>query len=156
MCVLAKVLGNSPLILEKIEEKIPNGKEVDFKFSSETGFELVEVSNIHLDYEKINDETDLERFIEIRSRAKLNDKYTGISDELLHKVNLTQVLWGKIINLETCFSYFLKERPYKGLLSPLMIVAQLADSYNNPTYQFITVAEYIRKYIEYCATTDKK
>jgi hypothetical protein len=155
ICILAKILGNSNWHLINFEYPLPNGKSIDYEFSSYDSSHLVEVSNVHFKAEKIASRQDLETFFSSRAEKKVNHKLKNIALDSGIMVTFAEVIWGDLIELNPYIDYFKERNLYNGLLAPLMFVGQVTDPTNGMIiYGFFTAVEYLEKYQRYIASQD--
>ena len=113
IAVLNNLIKSKIYRLETIEEKLSNGKAIDFKLrmtESETTH-LIEVLNIHLDFKKIDPNPVLiEKFLRDRIAAKILDKTKNLL--VYPGLILIPVLWGESKALKI-YNDFYKRTPLK-------------------------------------------
>ncbi|RZK44672.1 MAG: hypothetical protein EOO61_02950 [Hymenobacter sp.] len=97
--------GNYQLV--SLEDKMPNGKFVDFKLKQvgQDKFLLVEVVNIHLDSSKVVDDAEAirKRLMHKLSR-KIEDKRTGLDNNV--QFHLIPVVWGDWQDIKIYSEFF--------------------------------------------------
>jgi hypothetical protein len=148
LCVCAKFVGSGAATLVAVEERMSNGKSLDFKFEVEGVEYYVEVESIEVDASKLHSVEDVKTFLERRAIGKFSEKI-GSLEKPSSPINLTQVLWGRIADLSPFAEYFTTQDTYRGIWSPLMIVAELTDTRTGgPIYEFLMVRDYLEKVIE--------
>ena len=118
--VLNNLIKSKIYRLEKVEEKLPNKKTIDFKLKciADGSFKLVEIVNIHLDSSKVNSEENLiKTFLEGRLSKKIAAKKL-----LLDNVDffLVPVLWGGWKDIQVYSEYFKKNKMHiQNVIEPV-------------------------------------
>jgi hypothetical protein len=110
IAVLNGLIKSRKYQLIKVEEKLPNGKKIDFVLQVISSNKLlqVEVYNIHLDGEKVDPNHDaINKFLTDRLTVKINKKEAGLESK--REFTIVPVLWGPSKVLRIYYDFFQTE-----------------------------------------------
>ena len=119
IAALCKILEAEELTLRDIEQKIPNGKSVDFVIGYNNEDFFIEVVSRSFDIGRINSEDGLYTFLRDHIEKKFNEKYQQLDALYLRRASLLPVLWGDLYNLKQYWEALLRiDKAYRGPLFP--------------------------------------
>jgi hypothetical protein len=99
ICVAARLLSSGRISLVAVEERLSNGKSLDFTFDENGKSLYVEVESIEIAPGKVESAEGLKKFLEKRATDKFQAKLAGIQSNEI-SVNVTHVLWGRVSDLD--------------------------------------------------------
>lgn len=134
---LCKILEFEKLTLKDIEQKMPNGKSVDFVVGYNNEDLLIDVVSKRL-FSIERADSSLKKCIE----DKFEEKYQGLDETYLRRASLIPVLWGDIYNLKKYQDALLRiEKAYNG---PVFSFYCLYYHAGRKEYVFVPVSDVFR------------
>ena len=107
LAVLNQLIKSGSFQLLSCEEKLPNGKSIDFLFENKIKPMkiLVEVVNIHINSDKVeNDPSKIRTFFETKLGKKIDSKKEGLNQGV--NFHLIPVIWGGTAALKIYDDFF--------------------------------------------------
>ena len=119
VATLCKILESEELTLKGIEQKMPNGKSVDFVIEQNSEDFFVEVVSISFAIERTDSWAGMFAFLRKRIETKFEDKYQHLDASYLRRASLLAVLWGDTYNLKKYWDALLRiDKAYSGTVFP--------------------------------------
>lgn len=143
IATLNNLIKSKSFRLISIEEKIPNGKSIDFKLLNieQNKTMLVEIVNIHLNNEKVENDSEA---IRVFLTGKLTDKKETKSLKLDNLVQfyLIPVIWGSAENLKVYSDFYrFNSLNLDGILEPVAYLTYSDKTGHYYKHYFTTISK---------------
>ena len=115
-----KLTNQEGIDLKQVEEKLPNGKSIDFSLLENGKTSLIEIYNIDFMIERLNSNKNVHDFLYKRIYDKMCAKSANLDEEYKGTIYLVVVLWGEFVNLmeyEIAINKILDDFPYVFLMT---------------------------------------